>query len=109
MAVLGVAPDLFIKGKKYEPSTEKYDSLARSVEASTPWINAKSTLSATALQVQLPSVPPDVTGAFILSVGVRFGVPDGEGVAQTRHAGCARILSVVSFGAQTALSDPATQ
>jgi hypothetical protein len=97
VAVLGIAPDLFFKGRKYEPSNMKYDLTPPAIGlSSTLWASAKNGLPATMLEVALPA-PPAVAGAFVLSVGVCFGVPDAEGVSQTRHAGCARILSVVGI------------
>jgi len=95
VAVLGIAPDLFITDQGYEPSDKKYKSIRTAAESSTPWIPATNESPATTLEVKLPSSPPDHACAFLLSIGVRFGVPDGEAVRQTRHAGCARILSVI--------------
>src|SRR5688500_2765930 len=96
VAVLGVVPDLFFTEEGYLPSSEEYPTNGTRVEASTPWMPAMNEFPGTTLEAKLPSAPPDHACAFVLSIGIRFGVPDGQGVTQTEHAGCARIFSVIS-------------
>ena len=96
MAVLGIVPDLFITKKKYQPSDERYLSIATVAHSSTPWMPVTAQSPGTTLEVKLSSQPPDEACAFVLSVGLCFGASDGQTIVRTRHAGCARILSVIS-------------
>lgn len=92
-ALLGVVPDLFY-GEPLYVSQGDYDHLLP-VVAHTAWYSVKKGCPATALDVQLPYVPPDDAFSLMMAVGLEMGTAAGAGsVEPVRYAGSARIVEV---------------
>ena len=96
IAVLGIAPDVFYAGGRYQPNTGYPANNCKMVVSD--WYPVLKGSPATTLDIQLNSVPPDQSFSLVLSVGIRYGalrgtsIQDAGSVEQVKRRGCAKIL-----------------
>jgi len=96
MAVLGIAPDVFYDGGRYQPHPDYRANDCKIAESD--WYPVLKGSPATTLDIQLNSTPPDQSFSLVLSVGVRYGalrgnsIQDAGSVEQVKRKGGAKIL-----------------
>lgn len=92
---LGVIPDIHYGAHGYQLSHPDYDHL-HPVYIDTPWSTTSQRSPSTTLDLQFSHSLPDASFSLILGIGIRYGTPQGgHDIHQVKHAGHARVLSVV--------------
>lgn len=95
VVVLGIVPDLDYvdEARRYKADEEYFVFRPTAMESN--WAHVKTRTDAFTLEVSTANVPPDANHTLILSVGIRYGTPDGDGkIQQVERAGSAKILAV---------------
>lgn len=94
VATLGIVPDFFSGGRRYQPSSRAYTEGATAIK--TDWYPVLQGSPASTLDIRHTAVPPDQSFTLVLAIGICFGaVPAAGDVHQVKGAGAAKILTAI--------------
>lgn len=93
LATLGIVPDLFNQGGRYE--TSRPDFNFRPTVTTTPWLPVSDGSGGLTLALEIEQSAPEFY-TLMLSVGIRYGlVRSGGVIEEVRYAGSAKVVGVV--------------